>query len=134
MNYMTEVAKMLGVELGEEFEVNENESFTCHFTDEKFSVTSRSQTQLLTSSFVEGVLCALIYGGYTIKRKPWKPRADDHYWIVKPDGEMMYSRWYDETADSTFYKIGNCYRTYKEAEADRDKWVAFYSSDEVLEI
>lgn len=33
-----------------------------------------------------------------------------------------------------YYKLGNCYRTKAEAEFNRDKWMAFYASDEVLEV
>ena len=36
--------------------------------------------------------------------------------------------------DRMLYKLGNFYRTAEEAEANRDKWVAFYASDEVLEV
>ena len=133
-NYMAEVAKLLGVEINEEFEVNENESFTCHFTDEKFTVTSKYQTQLLTSSFVEGVLFALIYGGYTIKRKPWKPQDNEKFYVVTSNLGITHKFWDDCSTCKNYYKLGNLYKTEEEAEANREKWLAFYASDEVLEV
>lgn len=30
--------------------------------------------------------------------------------------------------------VGNCYRTYEEAKKNKDKWVVFYASDEVMEV
>lgn len=123
-NYMAEVAKMLGVELDQDFECNES---PCTYRITKNGV--RCNGVLGADS-----LTMLLNGTLTIKRKPWKPKNGDGYWTVISDGSIYYVLYRDDIIDFYCYKLGNCYRTNKEAEANRDKWVAFYESDEVLEV
>lgn len=123
-NYMADVAKLLGVEMNKDFECEES------------SCTYRITEHGLTCNGCYGSdsLMMILNGYRTIKQKPWKPKIDEFYWFVKPDGEFGYLRWYDSYSDATLYKIGNCYRYKVEAEYNRDKWIAFYASDEVLEV
>ena len=132
-NHMAEVAKMLGVELGEEFEVSVYSSRKCKITESGISVYDDDiwKSGMPSASFI---LENLLAGRYTIKRKPWKPSVDDIFWLVDQNGDLIASKWKKYTEQLVLYKIGNCYRTYEEAEANRDKWVAFYASDEVLEV
>ena len=76
----------------------------------------------------------LIFGICTIKRKPWKPVKDDIYWTVLSSEVIRSYMWKNDTTDLLSYKLGNCYKTQEEAEYNYDKWVAFYASDEVLEV
>lgn len=124
MNYMAEVAKMLGVELGEDFKCNES---TCTYRITKYD---------LLCNGVHGAesLMMLLDGTLTVAQKPWKPKVDERFYIVTVDGGVMYKYWDDCSSHINYYKLGNFYRTYKEAEVNRDKWIAFYSSDEVLEV
>ncbi len=68
----------------------------------------------------------------------WKPKDFEEYWVVDIDldcchvGTDVYYSWC--AACVNFYKIGNCYKTKEEAEANIDKWISFYASDEVLEV
>ena len=77
-------------------------------------------------------------GELTIKRKPWKPKDRDAYFYVDKNGDVYKSTCFEKddfvSEHLNYYKIGNCYQTPEEAEANRDKWVAFYASDEVLEV
>lgn len=135
MNHMAEVAKMLGVELYEEFEVPKYSlnkykiipSGIAAYDDGKW----RSSSERFNVCFLFEKLLA---GQYEIKRKPWKPSKGDKYWYIFPDGSVNYCHWTDDALDFFIYKVGNCYRTQEEAEANRDKWVKFYASDEVLEV
>lgn len=130
-NHMAEVAKMLGVELGERFDILNSCDHNCStfYLTEKGVMNDKS-------GYYEGpgMLLNLIYGYCTIKRKPWKPKDDEKYWCVEPDGKITGYCWMNIAGGNSNYKLGNCYRTREEAEANRDKWVAFYASDEVLEI
>ena len=133
-NHMAEVAKMLGVELGERFDVLNSCDHNCgtFYLTEKGVMNDKS-------GYYEGpgMLLNLIYGYCTIKRKPWKPKRGETYWYVEKDGDIWEMEWHPCRYMSDHvnrYKLGNCYRTREEAEADRDKWVAFYASDEVLEV
>ena len=138
-NYMSEIAKMLGVELGEEFEIVFPEPCSCHatvmFTDGGVRIINTDVYDIY--NFKAYVLRDLCTGAYGIKRKPWKPEDDETYWYIDENGEAWRNRFDNcEYASDhmNYYKLGNCYRTREEAEANRDKWVAFYASDEVLEV
>ena len=137
MNYMAEVAKMLGVELGEEFEIEfpapSTVSTTAVFKENKFRIV-KTDAYIMTPYWNYSVLHSLLVGSLTIKRKPWKPKRGDRYYTTVLDGKIIFDIWYDTLQDISRYKIGNCYRTYEEAEANCDKWVKFYASDEVLEV
>ena len=133
MNYMSEVTKMLGVELGEEFYVKELPDVKCTFyNDSLYVYPIRDALCSLPSG--EHVLGRLLAGTITIKRKPWKPKTDECYYFVDENGTVHSTDWCDIYEDITFYKLGNCYRTKEEAEANRDKWITFYASDEVLDV
>lgn len=124
VNYMAEVAKMLGVEMNEDFKCNEN-NYTYRFTDRGFTC----------NGFYGGdSLMMILDGELTIKHKLWKPGIGCGYWTVMRDGSVCFALWFDGIFDINFYKIGNCYRTKEEAELNSEKWIAFYASDEVLEV
>ena len=130
MNHMAEIAKMLGVELDEEFECSNGHKYILR---EDGIFESKYIDGFSTNKFAPA-LVALLNGEIVIKHKPWKPSEGDRYWHISSTGSAAYYRWIDHPIDILFYKIGNCYRTQEEAEANRDKWVAFYASDEVLEV
>ena len=135
MNHMAEVAKMLGVELGERFTIIDLDGEImgtaiideCGFKLIEYNVN-------YTNSWHQYALENLLTGKYIIKRKPWKPPKGDKYWHISSNGSADYYCWTDDTLDFLTYKLGNCYRTREEAEANRDKWVKFYASDEILEV
>ena len=134
-NHMAEVAKMLGVELGEVFEILE-------YPSKKFMITGYGIEKLEGGEWSRDVAVnsfifeKLLTGKYTIKRKPWTPSINDDFWFINVDGvACKYCNFNNTDADYVnYYKLGNCYRTREEAEANRDKWVKFYASDEVLEV
>ena len=83
----------------------------------------------------EKTLHGLLVGNLIIKRKPWKPSCGETYYYVSYSGIILEDRWATTgTKDRSLYRLGNCYRTREEAESNRDKWIAFYASDEVLEV
>ena len=133
-NHMSEVAKMLGVELGEKFIIEDLDGEMMGI-----AVIEQSGFKLLeyninyTNSWFQYTLENLLTGKYTIKRKPWKPKYEETYWYIDEQGESWGSP-FTGSDYINYYKLGNCYRTREEAEANRDKWVAFYASDEVLEV
>jgi hypothetical protein len=136
-NYMAEVAKLLGVEIGEEFELVFPPPSTCHAT---VMLTTDGVRVINTDvydvfNFKIYLLEHLLKGSYTIKRKPWKPKFGEGFWYVDFDGELVNSAFsFNSAYVLSLYKLGNYYRTSKEAEVNRDKWISFYTSDEVLEV
>ena len=138
-NHMAEVAKMLGVELGEEFEIVFPNNPNCHATAVLYESGPNIQKHNLANQdfWHLTALTNILNGNYTIKRKPWKPNDEERYWYVDERGRIWsdYFDYYSCTSHCmNYYKLGNCYRTREEAEANRDKWVSFYESDEVLEV
>ena len=135
MNYMSEVAKMLGVELLEEFEIVFPNS-TCRATAwlnneglyiDKHNLANQDYWKL-------SALTNLLNGKYIIKRKPWKPHTDETYYFVDEDGIVCEDVWLDVSDDILLYKCGNCYKTYAEAAQYENKWLEFFKSDKMLEV
>lgn len=135
-NHMAEVAKMLGVELGEKFKIidpKDGERMGIAVIDDDGFLLIETNVNY-TNSWQKYALENLLTGKYTIKGKPWKPKYREQYYSVGPGGVLEPSVWLGDLDDMALYKLGNCYKTAQEAEANRDKWVAFYASDEVLEV
>ena len=134
-NYMADVAKLLGVEIGEEFEIQFDSPYhaSAMFTKDMFKITD-TDAPITIPYWPESILHSLLRGRLTIKRKAWKPKVDERYYTVAENGvpEQNVCVW--DFIDISLYKLGNCYRTKEEAEANRDKWSRFYASDEVLEV
>lgn len=82
----------------------------------------------------ENLLINLLLGHFSIKCKPWKPSKGDRYYAISPKGNLNDYYWINDVLNLSSYKLGNCYKTAQEAESNRDKWVKFYTSDEVLEV
>jgi hypothetical protein len=134
---MSEVAKILGVELGERFKLNlyyeydkkyygDNEYYLC---DEGIKLDKKDHLCMSAD-----LLLWILNGRISIKRKPWKPHVDDEFWFVVPEGDIYSDTWKKYPEQLLLYKIGNCYRFGEEALNNRDKWMKFYASDEVMEV
>ena len=136
-NYMADVAKLLGVEIGEEFEIQYpspcSVKTTAMFSDDGFKVV-HTDAMILQPYWKEAALHGLLNGTLGIKHKPWKPKFDEDYYSIGVDGCSEHGTWMNDFLDYTLYKIGNCYKTIEEARANRNKWGKFYDSDEVLEV
>lgn len=136
-NYMAEVAKLLGVEIGEEFEIEYpspcSVKTTAVFYEAGFKIL-HTDAYILHPYWQESELHGLLKGTLAIKRKPWKPKINDAYWFICVDKSAGRREFEGCLLDIYNYKLGNCYRTEKEAISNRDKWVSFYVSDEVLEV
>ena len=129
MNYMEQVVKMLGVELGEEFKCSNG--FSYKFTN--LGLLNANDT-CKREEIYDRVLMQILIGNYTIERRPWRPNNDDCYYVIDELGCLSSEKWCNDSIDLNYYKLGNCYRTKEDAEANIDKWIAFYESDEVLEV
>ena len=123
-NYMAEVAKMLGVEM--------NQDFKCQESCGTYRVTEYGLT--CNGSYGSDSLLMLLNGMLTIVQKPWRPKVDERYYSIAENGLLEENICVWDHLDIILYKLGNCYRTKEEAEAHRDKWLTFYTSDEILEV
>jgi hypothetical protein len=132
-NHMKEVANMLGVELDERFRVV-NRLGDLYSSDYYYFTKYNIMVDGTSCTAEASMLLALVSGFYTIQRLPWKPNYNERYYSIGPGGVLEPGKWMDDFIDRALYKLGNCYHTTQEAEANRDKWVAFYESDKQLEV
>lgn len=107
-NYMPEVARMLGVEIGEEFEILLETGSALDVGPYKFT----SKTILdRDGEEIDGFLVIdLLNGIGTIQKSPWRPTEGEPYWIVLPDGSVCSNYFYKDDANYlALLNIGNCF-------------------------
>lgn len=133
-NCMKKVAEMLGVELREKFKVvfrnTNDEHVIAMLTDYGLLINCKPNCIPVVSS---AVLESLLTDNAVIEHLFWKPQDDNLYYYVSPQGDVYSNVWGNYVSDINMYKLGNCYRTAQAAEINRDKWIAFYNSDEAKE-
>ena len=116
MNLIPIIAKELGVEIGQEFNIilsNGNPSMDNPYYFEEDRLCSRTQ------NFTELYLGCLIMGKYKIEIPPFKPKVDEKYWtVVIWDGNVLSRecKWDGCAIDYARYKIGLVFNKRKEAE------------------
>ena len=123
MNYMNQIAHMLGVELDEEFYL-EDITDGCYVSyDEVKAVFKLSNSGVLRKDkhIVNGwiglthhYLPGLLTGRYTIVKKPWKPKRDEKYYYVSLLKRIYQTCFYKDNNDVMRYQLGNCFRTEEE--------------------
>lgn len=129
---MKEIAKLLGLELYEEFTVP-------GYNQNKYRIEKEGLC-VYCDGFWKGrldysfLLGSLLLGKYEIVKSPWTPKTDEPYYFVNSEGHVVSECNADFMFDKNMIKLGNCYRNAKEAENNIEKWKKFYNSDEVLEI
>lgn len=118
MNYYKQFAEMLGLELGEEF----NLIYTEEVTDENtYKITEDGM-------YYQGIqhdswLCEpyktldlLLMGEVKVVPKPWKPKYKKAFWYYSVMWNKAFSViWFNGLQDLLLWKIGNCFKTEEEA-------------------
>ncbi len=116
MNYMKQVAEMLGVELEERFKLVDGAPHLRYRFNETGLVRENAADD--KEEYCASVLNRLLNGEYEIEKLPWKPKIGETYWFAdESEGGIFYSEWSDEAFDYAFYASGNCFKTKEEAEA-----------------
>lgn len=126
MDHVKEVAKLLGVELNEEFEMLGDPTTKYRLTevddfDHCFEIKDDDKDYWRRPYDDEGYasLEDLICGRYAIKKLPWKPKPDDTYYRPAFNfGEPcpMRHTWKASVLDLAIWKAGLVFRTKDEAE------------------
>ena len=127
MNYVKEVAELLGVELNEEFELLGDQTTKYRLVEvgdfgHCFEVKDNDKSYWRSPYDDEGYasLEDLICGRYTIKKLPWKPKPGEEYYrpafnFFGEPGSIRHT-WYASILDLALWKAGLCFRTAEEAE------------------
>ena len=119
MNYMKQVAEMLGVELGERFGIK-GEAENYRLTQYGLIKCEEEETTYDQTTSDEE-LTQLLSGCKKIVKLPWKPKCGKVYYYVRADGDVEGSVWGEHTFDILCYLVGNCFHSEAEAEAHKDE-------------
>lgn len=115
-NCMAAVAKLLGVELGEKFIIeNADRKETVVLAADGFHVI---QPNDVLGPDHGKLLSKVLQGLYEIKKKPWEPKEDEQFYrpniICKA---VSNAKWCGSTLNYALKVFGMVYRTKDEAEA-----------------
>lgn len=115
-NLIPEIAKLLGVELGEEFQIKGDDELTYIFTDDGLKVTFAGGIEIsINSAFV-----ALVMGKDEIVKLPWKPKAGAEYYsfsCARKEWFVRKQQWTNHPLDLALLDKGWVYRSKEKAEA-----------------
>lgn len=127
-NHMAEVAKMLGVELGEEFEIKRKGSAKYKLIEDGLAyMVDKEQT-----IFLDIILMRILTGYEEIVRRPWRPGMGGMYWTVlrkrtDDEGYITDSRvYFGNEYDLGMIAMGNCFPTRYAAKAAAPEVLKFY--------
>ncbi len=108
MNYMPEVLDMLGVEVGEKFNIKPLIGNPYHFDEDCILVNKNGH------NVDDDKIMRILTGAYEIEKLPWKPKEGDEYYIFYADERVRSVEWLGSTIDYYCYNAGNCFRTDEE--------------------
>ena len=115
-NCMAAVAKLLGVELGEEFIIeNKDSKETVVLAADGFHVI---QPNNVVGPDHGKLLSKVLQGLYEVKKKPWEPKNCDDYYVLNVEtGRIECYSWGATTFDLAVKSLGIIHRTKEEAKA-----------------
>jgi hypothetical protein len=126
-NLIPEIARMLGVEIGEEFKVKGEDELTYRFDSDGLKLTHDSGIELAQIS-ANVAFVDLVNGKDEIVRLPWKPKFGDRYFgVFEFNGKLQicrYDIWRGTIAEEAQYRCGWVFRTCEEAQAALPKVAA----------
>ena len=129
-NHMEEVAKLLGVELEEEFRIEGTHVDYIYKISEKglfLRCSGRDWWEEVPDTLVQ------MLAGMTRKiiKFPWKPQKDDTYYMptVTSTGKCSTLWWSNDDYDKEYYRMGLICKTSEEAVALTKKIVAMVQEE-----
>jgi hypothetical protein len=128
MNKMKEVAKMLGLDIDEEFDIMMRENEPSNYNP--FKIRERGLIDK-DDSFSYDELFWLLFGRCEIVERPWKPKKFEEYFYINIDGNVVSRCCFQNSDDAGRMNMGNCFRTMEKAIPHTDEMVA--KMKEVLE-
>ncbi|MBO1701057.1 hypothetical protein [Eubacterium callanderi] len=115
-NYMSEIAQMLGVEIGEEFNLLNEDGEIVLYSPYKF--TGDSIIDYEGNTLRGWRLWNLLTGEYTLQKRPWRLKDGGEYWYVSSNGKVYTTTLCATNAcELAMLNMGNCFLTEEAAEA-----------------
>ena len=127
-NLIPEIAKMLGVELGEKFKIDINNEIyqitrICMYREKMNDEGQFDMWEEVPRCFIK-----LLAGDAKIIKLPWKPKIYDTYWTFKATHINVWcitdACWTNKPNDVAAFKNGWIYRTLEEAKSALPKVAA----------
>ena len=115
-NYMPEVARMLGVEIGEEFDViyeTGQKSDWGPYKITRDALVDESGNWTLN----ETAIFNLLKGNYSLQKRPWRPKKGELFWTINGKGNVEKYHFLNDMCDLALLNMGNCFPTKKAAKA-----------------
>lgn len=111
-NYMQDVAKMLGVELEEEFKIDSSDTIYRFF---KNGLCFQCDGAWLPAEYQ---FFDLIKGKCKIIKLPWQPEESEMFYVPSPDFKCAISdHWDNYPSDFALKEAGMIFKTREECEA-----------------
>lgn len=135
-NHMAEVAKILGVELGEPFKItsgikDDYQSYY-RFTENNCFETSYDGVEWKTT-IAAVLLKHILMGDIRIVKLPWRPRKGEKYYVpriaIQPEDRHYYYYWDNSGVDIKSYDMGIVCKTKEEATKLANKMLAVLKED-----
>lgn len=115
-NYLPEIARMLGVEIGEEFDILDENGDARGWNSHKF--TKGMMVNRVGGETSGWLVYYLLTGEYTLQKRPWRPKDKEQYWFVTPDDSVDFCYFFKDNLNSlAMLNMGNCFPTKETAEA-----------------
>lgn len=113
-NLIPEIAKLLGVEIGEKFIIeNAEHNLQVVLVADGLHVTKDDFLGSSNSKLLQNVLCGL----FEVKKLQWEPVKGDKYFFPSlPKNCVVKLIWTDNTYDYALKALGMVYRTREEAQ------------------
>lgn len=119
-NLIPQIARMLDVEIGEEFKIKGHEELTYRFASDRLQLTYDNNIEL-SDLAAKVAFVDLVNGKDEIVKLPWKPKFGDRYFgVFQFNGKLHITRydiWRGTIAEEAQYRCGWVFRTREEAEA-----------------
>ena len=127
-SHMKEVAKLLGVELGEVFFIKEYPSDSKIYLEFTENGLEQSLDKDSWTKATGRVWERIITGALKINKLPWKPREGEKYYVpriaVQPEDRHFYYYWTYDDINIKHYHMGLVCKTPEEAIALTEKMLA----------
>ena len=119
-NLIPEIARMLGVEIGEEFKIKGRKGAIYKFIVDELLVSDDDAEKAYIATHAP--LVGLVKGDIEIVKLPWKPKKDETFYTfgihaTENKWVVVSVKWWDNVKNLALYKIGWIYRSQAEAEA-----------------
>lgn len=119
-NLIPKIAKMLGIEIGEEFKIKVNNEYDKDYEDLTYTFTESqglvnpSENYCATKKS-NAVLIRLLRGEYDVVKLLWKPKDGENYWTFNSCFIVIETCWDGSCEDYMRLKCGVVFRNSKEA-------------------